>query len=254
MPLQCLLGGLYPERRPMEHLRSVLVRCGGHKHKITVTLLGPLILHDHDRASLTAERALVALGGEPCGCIQFLEAWRHNVPALPPALQDIRKNLERLARYRRHRQDDIATDPYKHPFRERLASRLHTWRLMAMRRHHGLPFLSWLLSDSHIHYHIAVCDDPEPSMCVWTAPNGAGYATLCLPPKLLAGVVDENTRIVTCDANVPCEHRVFACFRRESESCRLGPAVSFSTRGSKGFESSGEKRRHGRTDVSPCHS
>ena len=51
---------------------TVHVDCGGAKHRVTWRR-GKLVLEDHD---LTAERALVALGGKPCTCVEVLEVWR----------------------------------------------------------------------------------------------------------------------------------------------------------------------------------
>jgi hypothetical protein len=66
------------EHRWFDHLPAVTaeVDCGNARHRITWRR-ARLVLEDHD---VLAERALVALGGEPPLCLQTLDAWRR--PAL----------------------------------------------------------------------------------------------------------------------------------------------------------------------------
>jgi hypothetical protein len=61
------------------------VVCGGARHTVRWRK-GRVVLEDHDVA---AERALVALGGEPCICLELLAAWRQGV-ALPGTLRWLR--------------------------------------------------------------------------------------------------------------------------------------------------------------------
>jgi hypothetical protein len=52
---------------------SVVVDCGGARHVVTWRR-GKLVLEDHD---LTAEEAVVALGGPRPACLEVLRAWRN---------------------------------------------------------------------------------------------------------------------------------------------------------------------------------
>lgn len=65
---------------------SVLVECGdaAAPHRV-VWRRGKLVLENHD---LSAERVLGALGGEPCICVELLEAWNvlRNVTVTPSYL------------------------------------------------------------------------------------------------------------------------------------------------------------------------
>ena len=58
---------------------SAVVPCGDQQHRVTWRR-GKLVLEDHD---LGAERALMALGGDPCACMRVLKMWRDQW-ALPP--------------------------------------------------------------------------------------------------------------------------------------------------------------------------
>ena len=49
------------------------VACGGEVHRVTWRR-GAVDLHDHD---VTAERLLIAVGGEPCPCLDVADLWRH---------------------------------------------------------------------------------------------------------------------------------------------------------------------------------
>jgi len=49
------------------------IRCSGRMHQISIAPGGRVTLHNHTREELTAERILVALGGELCRCSQFLD-------------------------------------------------------------------------------------------------------------------------------------------------------------------------------------
>lgn len=50
---------------------TALVDCGGQHHRVTWRW-GKLVLEDHD---LTAERTMLAFGGEMCPCMRVLEMW-----------------------------------------------------------------------------------------------------------------------------------------------------------------------------------
>lgn len=51
---------------------TIAVECGGAEHRVTWRR-GKLVLEDH---AITAEEALIALGGEPPVCLEIVEAWR----------------------------------------------------------------------------------------------------------------------------------------------------------------------------------
>jgi hypothetical protein len=50
-----------------------VVACSGGQHRVTWRR-GKVVLEDHD---LGAERAMLALGGEPCACLRVLQGWRN---------------------------------------------------------------------------------------------------------------------------------------------------------------------------------
>jgi len=63
------------------------VRCSGHMHKISIAKSGALVFHGHPNG-MKAERAFAALGGEPCRCLQVLDAWKiRKRQKLPAVLQ-----------------------------------------------------------------------------------------------------------------------------------------------------------------------
>ena len=91
----------------MEKYTSVKVRCSGSLHTISLSGRGALVLHNHD---IEAERALVALGGEPCRCLQVLGAWRKRDRKILPA--DLRPALDAsIARRETRRENRSFTDP-----------------------------------------------------------------------------------------------------------------------------------------------
>jgi len=91
----------------MEKYTSVKVRCSGSLHTISLIDRGALVLHDHD---IEAERALVALGGEPCRCLQVLDAWRKRDRAKLPG--QLRPALDAsIARRETRRENRSFTDP-----------------------------------------------------------------------------------------------------------------------------------------------
>ncbi len=57
------------------------VQCGGETHRITWRR-GKIVLQDHD---LTAEKAMMAFGGEMCPCMRVLEVWVEQF-RMPPDL------------------------------------------------------------------------------------------------------------------------------------------------------------------------
>ncbi len=56
---------------------SVNVRCSGRMHKISIMPGGAFVLHNHTKAEITTERIFLALGGEPCRCVQILDIWQN---------------------------------------------------------------------------------------------------------------------------------------------------------------------------------
>jgi hypothetical protein len=60
---------------------SATVPCEGEQHRVSWQR-GKFVLHDHD---LSAERAMLVLGGEPCACLRALRLWRDQF-GMPPEL------------------------------------------------------------------------------------------------------------------------------------------------------------------------
>jgi len=68
-------------RSPAKIAVSTTVRCSGREHRIVLTKSGRLVLVDHP--DLKAERAMIALGGDACTCMEIYLAWcRHNRTAM----------------------------------------------------------------------------------------------------------------------------------------------------------------------------
>ena len=64
---------------------TAAVPCGGQEHRVTWRR-GKLVLEDH---SLGAERALLALGGQPCPCMMVLKMWRDQWKMPPEMLRQM---------------------------------------------------------------------------------------------------------------------------------------------------------------------
>ncbi|MDQ6728695.1 MAG: hypothetical protein M3066_21440 [Actinomycetota bacterium] len=62
------------------------VDCGGEKHRVTWRR-GKVVLEDHD---LTAERAMLAFGGELCPCMRVLEMWVNQFRMAPEQFLQLR--------------------------------------------------------------------------------------------------------------------------------------------------------------------
>jgi len=60
---------------------SATVPCEGEDHRVTWRR-GKFVLEDHD---LSAERAMLVLGGEPCACLHAMRLWRDQF-RMPPEL------------------------------------------------------------------------------------------------------------------------------------------------------------------------
>ena len=60
---------------------TATVDCGGEKHRVTWRR-GKVVLEAHD---LSAERGMVAFGGELCACMRVLEVWVEQF-RMPPHL------------------------------------------------------------------------------------------------------------------------------------------------------------------------
>ena len=67
---------------PFPEATSTVI-CGGETHRITWRR-GKIVLEDHD---LTAEKAMMAFGGEMCPCMRVLEVWIEQF-RMPPDLFD----------------------------------------------------------------------------------------------------------------------------------------------------------------------
>ena len=68
---------------------TTTVTCGGEQHRVTWRR-GKLVLHDHD---LSAERAMLAFGGELCECMRVLEMWVEQFRMSPEQFFTLRKWL-----------------------------------------------------------------------------------------------------------------------------------------------------------------
>ncbi|MGH9125072.1 MAG: hypothetical protein ACRDZ8_10160 [Acidimicrobiales bacterium] len=62
---------------------TATIPCGNRQHRITWQR-GKLVLNDHD---LSAERAMIALGGQACPCMQVLTMWRDQWSMLPDMIR-----------------------------------------------------------------------------------------------------------------------------------------------------------------------
>ncbi len=60
---------------------SATIPCEGEQHRVSWQR-GKFVLHDHD---LSAERAMLVLGGDPCACLRALRLWRDQF-GMPPDL------------------------------------------------------------------------------------------------------------------------------------------------------------------------
>ncbi len=68
---------------------TAAVDCGGESHRVTWRR-GKLVLEAHD---LTAERAMLAFGGEPCPCMRVLDMWVNQFRMAPDQFLQLRKWL-----------------------------------------------------------------------------------------------------------------------------------------------------------------
>lgn len=68
---------------------TAVVPCGDQEHRVTWRR-GKLVLEDH---SLTAENALLALGGQPAPCMMVLKMWRDQWVMPPEMLKEMGKWL-----------------------------------------------------------------------------------------------------------------------------------------------------------------
>lgn len=68
---------------------TVEVDCGGAPHRVTWRR-GKLVLADHD---LSAERAMLVFGGEPCPCLRVLKMWGDQFAMAPEQFALMRKWL-----------------------------------------------------------------------------------------------------------------------------------------------------------------
>lgn len=68
---------------------TATVDCGGESHRVSWRR-GKLVLRDHD---LTAERAMLAFGGELCPCMRVLEMWVNQFRMAPDQFLQLRRWL-----------------------------------------------------------------------------------------------------------------------------------------------------------------
>ena len=108
------------------------IRCSGRVHKITIIHGGPIILHNHTKADINAERIVVALGGEPCRCLKFLNVWKDmrwssyamRLKKLPLWAHPIFKNLKTKGQNRFNQRIDGHEDPLDLPIEMRIRRRI----------------------------------------------------------------------------------------------------------------------------------
>lgn len=68
---------------------SALIPCEGDEHRVTWRW-GKFKVEDHD---LGSERAMLALGGEPCGCLQALQLWGDQFGMRPDQFEEMRRRV-----------------------------------------------------------------------------------------------------------------------------------------------------------------
>ena len=112
------------------------IRCSGKMHRISIPAKGPIMLYNHTRAELAAERIMVALGAQPCRCMQVLHAWRtrdkSKIPSWASELFDRLRgpiNINRVLL----RKPLWRTDPLTTPVRERVQRRLNKLMISSIR-------------------------------------------------------------------------------------------------------------------------
>jgi len=174
------------------------VRCSGRMHRISIPTKGPIKLHNHTRAELVAERIMIALGGQPCRCIQVLNAWRTRdktkIPSWATELFDrlrapinINRILLRKLLWR--------TDPLTTPMRERVQRRLSKLMISSIRSctYPAIDIISIcavalslppdaIPSETETGYKVlAVCQNTQRTVmaaCVQVTTDSAGQKTL----------------------------------------------------------------------------
>jgi len=119
-------------RKPTAIEVSATIRCNGRMHRIVLTKSGRLVLVDHP--DLAAERAMVALGGEKCRCLEVLDCWRLGRLAELPRILQVQRNEAAMLAARRYMLTE-KVDPLEISWR----------RCFALRRNNALIHLAQLL-------------------------------------------------------------------------------------------------------------
>jgi hypothetical protein len=108
---------------------TIRCRCSGSMHEIAL-IRGSLVLLDHD---VVKERAMVALGAEPCRCLEILRAWRDaSFVRLPAELAKLRGLARDRGASRATRR--LAQDPLSVPLLKRLAPKVAAEAKAALER------------------------------------------------------------------------------------------------------------------------
>jgi hypothetical protein len=82
----------------------VRVRYSGEYHEVWLLPGGALAPPDHTTDHVCRHRALMELGGEPCGCVAVLAAWKDEA-AEQPEVWPLPRRLARALREARRRGD-----------------------------------------------------------------------------------------------------------------------------------------------------
>jgi hypothetical protein len=91
------LSNTFVREDPNSILGSGFIGCSNEIHKISITMGGRLIFHDHDIGELNSEIALTSMGAEANdGCAEFLRSWRKiGFSSKGPSLLNACKNRAR---------------------------------------------------------------------------------------------------------------------------------------------------------------
>lgn len=145
---------------------TVSVRCSGKMHQISALPSGAFVFHNHTKTDRIAEDILVALGGQPCRCVQILQAWRNrNISGLPKGLiPAFYASKER--RNKRNIYKTVGIDHLELSIMTRIAGRVHKLAHAAFEQCKYRRSVSRWAGGKH---HINICFANEPEI--------HGYAT-----------------------------------------------------------------------------
>jgi hypothetical protein len=174
---------------------SCRVRCSGALHTISLMKDGALVLHDHPNRA-EAERAFVALGGEPCRCLQVLDTWRKRERSALPA--DLRPALDAIRKKKRFQ---CGMDPLTVPLRLRAEARIKKLAEAALEQcSYRRSETSWAGGD-----HIVSAKIGDPAISgfgrrVWSEngkwPGTDSYITATVPLSWFSSVYRRGLAIV----------------------------------------------------------